>query len=266
MNDLELDIIYRCINARENSDEDSIAMTISSDQDLVVDVANSRMCDWTMLMSASATGLLKVTSLLLKRGARVDLQNNWGWSALICASRFNHPHIASLLINEGHASVNIYNDCGWTPLHYACYYDQIGLCTLLIENGAEFSERNQLSHSTIDYLGKHREHNPPTHPLPPLNEIERDERRQRLLTAREAYLTKKRHDANWHRRSPFVHFLRGCGFRLSALQLLERGVLSLTFDTSTPLPPVSRNTKDKNWSFIAGQVFTITSEQIASFL
>ena len=52
-------------------------------------------------MHASWKGHCKVVKLLLKKGARVDLQDGDGLSALMHASREGHCEVVQLLLKKG---------------------------------------------------------------------------------------------------------------------------------------------------------------------
>ncbi|GBG35102.1 Protein kinase, putative [Hondaea fermentalgiana] len=57
--------------------------------------------------------------LLIDRGAKLDLQNNKGWTALMTACRYEQPDMAQLLIERG-AKLDLQNDGGNSALMLAC--------------------------------------------------------------------------------------------------------------------------------------------------
>lgn len=60
---------------------------------------------------SAANGYLDIVTLLLNKGASVDLPNNYGWTPLMHAVRYGHVEIVSLLIRKK-AKINISNRLG----------------------------------------------------------------------------------------------------------------------------------------------------------
>ena len=70
---------------------------------------------WTALIWASSRGHRETASLLLDRGADINLKNNDGETALMEASSSGHTEIVSLLLDRG-ADVNVKDNDGGTAL------------------------------------------------------------------------------------------------------------------------------------------------------
>lgn len=56
---------------------------------------------WTALMQAACYGHSSAVLLLLQRGAELELKNSWKVSALVLASQGGHFGVTHTLINQG---------------------------------------------------------------------------------------------------------------------------------------------------------------------
>lgn len=94
----------------------------------------------SQLMVASYHGNLEyVKDLLEVQDIKIDLQNNNGWHALMCASQFGHCHIVQLILNAyqfPQTLVNLPDNNGKTALMVASVGDYTQTVQLLLENGA----------------------------------------------------------------------------------------------------------------------------------
>ena len=97
---------------------------------------NDRKLSMTLLMHASSLGNVKIIDLLLKLGAEINLQDNWGDTALIFATTANKYSAVKYLVENG-ANVNIrgHNNC--TPLIIAAYEGNLKIAKYLIDHGAD---------------------------------------------------------------------------------------------------------------------------------
>jgi ankyrin repeat protein len=118
----------------------------------------------TPLHNASWKGHESVISLLLEKGADVNVKDNDGKTPLHCACGYNgcespillvgetplhkaswkgHESVISLLLENG-ADVNINDKDGKTPLHYACGYNGCeSIVSLLLEKGADIEAKDK---------------------------------------------------------------------------------------------------------------------------
>ncbi|GBG30010.1 Ankyrin repeat and KH domain-containing protein 1 [Hondaea fermentalgiana] len=85
---------------------------------------------------SASGGQTAIAEWLLGRGAKIDLQNNNGWTALMLACRYDQPDMAQMLIEQG-AKMNLQENKGWTALMFACRYEQPDTALALIERGAK---------------------------------------------------------------------------------------------------------------------------------
>jgi hypothetical protein len=86
-------------------------------------------------MLASKTGLLETARLLLESGARVNLQDKYGITALILAALCNHTEVVELLLKAG-ADVNLQDRDGKTALMYVSFNDYTEVVELLLKHNA----------------------------------------------------------------------------------------------------------------------------------
>eukprot|EP00057_Strongylocentrotus_purpuratus_P024380 XP_011678854.1 PREDICTED: kinase D-interacting substrate of 220 kDa isoform X3 [Strongylocentrotus purpuratus] len=86
----------------------------------------------TALMCAAQVGNLELVQELLLKGADVKAMDEDKWTPLIFAAREGHLDIAKALLDKGaevdHADVN-----GWTPLMWASYKGHTDVCVELLE-------------------------------------------------------------------------------------------------------------------------------------
>ncbi len=107
----------------------------------------------TALMYASRFNHPEIAKLLLDKGADPNLQNNEGWTALMYASRFNNLRIAKLLI-EKRADLNIQEQQGWTALMLASQNNHSQIVKLLLENGADLNIQDEYGWTALMYASK----------------------------------------------------------------------------------------------------------------
>ncbi len=67
--------------------------------------------------AAQSSNITRIQELI-RAGACVNTQNNYGWTVLMCATYYGTKNIAELLLKH-RAAVNAQNKSGWTPLLYA---------------------------------------------------------------------------------------------------------------------------------------------------
>ena len=109
----------------------------------------------TPLVYAARENCLECVELLLKAGANVNLQTNYGWTPLLTATQNRHYKLAAYLLDHG-ANPNIVNNGGWSPLYLATDnrnieggdypvrtpdMDHLAYIKLLIAKGANVNQR-----------------------------------------------------------------------------------------------------------------------------
>ena len=73
------------------------------------------------------------------RGAALDKRNNYGWTALMMASRNGHPMVAATLLQQRQADINARNRMGASALTLAARGGHIQIVRQLIEAGSDLS-------------------------------------------------------------------------------------------------------------------------------
>ena len=93
---------------------------------------------WTALMAASFSGLESVVRLLLSRGAKQELQNDIGYTALHFAVNGDHPAVVALLCaaSVAAAALALKTSAGRTPLAMAIHCGRAACEAVLRAHGA----------------------------------------------------------------------------------------------------------------------------------
>lgn len=81
-------------------------------------------------------GYLEIVKLLLEKGAKVDVKNNFGNTALLIAAGNGQSEVVKALLDKG-ASVDLGNNEDVTPLLMASQNGDIDVVTLLLSKGAD---------------------------------------------------------------------------------------------------------------------------------
>ena len=91
----------------------------------------------TALMYASDYGHIESVKLLLDRGADPNIQNEFGYTALMYMDKSQgvRMEIVELLLDKG-SDPNIQNEFGYTALMYASTKGHTGIVKLLLDRGA----------------------------------------------------------------------------------------------------------------------------------
>jgi len=84
--------------AAEKGDEKAVELLLESGR-VAVNVKDEY--GWTALMLASRNGHKEVVKLLLKKGADVNAKNKGGWTALMLATLYGHKEIVEILKSYG---------------------------------------------------------------------------------------------------------------------------------------------------------------------
>ena len=92
---------------------------------------------------ATMNGHEKVVEILLNKGAKVDVKDNYDQTPLYWAFSRRNETIAKLLLNSG-AKVNVGDRHGWTLLMWAALDGDEASCKLLLDNGADVNYKNRL--------------------------------------------------------------------------------------------------------------------------
>jgi len=136
-----------------------------------------------------------------------------------------------------------------SPLHTASRFSCLELCLHFISRGADPSRKNDRQETALDIYGAGRL----VQSLPPLSRAKRLQAASKMTTARTAFVKK----SNWRRRSDFILFLVGSGYR--PLEKRKTNTLPLQHiilvDPSAPLDGIDISTPEKFLQYLIGLVF-----------
>ena len=113
--------------------------------------SNADTCDEnkkTLLIWASFRGYEKMCRILLKQGAKLDIRDSQGLTALHEAAQNGHVQVCSLLLKYK-ANVNKKDAEGWTPLMAASLIGHVEICKLLLKNGASADKQSNDGYSSL---------------------------------------------------------------------------------------------------------------------
>jgi ankyrin repeat protein len=105
---------------------------------------------WTALMHANKKGCLDTVHLLLKLGAKMNLQNKNGWTALMIASQQGHLDTVRLLLKHS-AELNRQSKDGWTALMIASQNGHLDMVRLLLKHSAEVNRQDEDGWTALTY-------------------------------------------------------------------------------------------------------------------
>lgn len=101
----------------------------------------------TAIMLASYKGLGNIVHALYVNGAEI---NHKGWNPLLYAASGGHARIIELLL-EGGVPVNATSDNGTTPLMMAARGNHLEAAKVLLKNGADPNLRNEWGKTALDW-------------------------------------------------------------------------------------------------------------------
>ncbi|KAI0122180.1 putative ankyrin repeat-containing protein [Daldinia grandis] len=107
-----------------------------------------RIFGWNPLLEATADGREGIVRLLLEKGAKLNLTNILGESALCIAAGRGYEGIVKLLL-EGGARVNLTNTSGESALYKAAEEGYEGIVKLLLERGAKVDPKSRQHRSPL---------------------------------------------------------------------------------------------------------------------
>lgn len=127
-----MDIVEAMAEAVRQGNEEEVSTLLDADPSLL-EKMDGGGCQ--PLIRAAQAGQLGVATLLVQRGANINVQEQWGETALFCAAIIGHEEMAAFLLSEG-AQANIGNDMGLTPLLIAAKAGHMGLVRRLVQHMA----------------------------------------------------------------------------------------------------------------------------------
>jgi ankyrin repeat protein len=96
---------------------------------------------------------MKIIVELVKNGADVNIQNEWGYNLLIQMIMDNRPASFIMQFVDLGADINLTDDYGWNALWYAAQYRRLDLVKELLMRGAD---RNRVvdGQTLLDFCGE----------------------------------------------------------------------------------------------------------------
>ncbi|PYH39753.1 ankyrin repeat protein [Aspergillus neoniger CBS 115656] len=96
----------------------------------------------TALICASRKGCYKIVDALIQNGAHLDIEDNDGQTALLFAMQYNHEAVTALLI-QSEANVEAATDKdGWFPLYHAVDRCWSNIVRQLVAKGADVNRQD----------------------------------------------------------------------------------------------------------------------------
>ncbi|GBG33918.1 Ankyrin repeat and KH domain-containing protein 1 [Hondaea fermentalgiana] len=127
----------------ENGDLAGVQLAVENDPALLDATVTSRKHSPLMwALHSESGGQPAIAQWLIKRGAKIDLQQNGGWTALMIACCYDQPDTAQMLIERG-AKIDLQEKEGCTALMIACRNAQPAIAQWLIERGAKIDLQNK---------------------------------------------------------------------------------------------------------------------------
>lgn len=117
--------------ARPGSDLDDFEKVDASEADI----------GWTALLRAATNGQVTMVHILIEKGADIEARSPNNGTPLICAAECNFEAIVEFLLKSG-ANVNAEDNFGWKPLHWVMVNrGGEGVAQILLTHGADINAR-----------------------------------------------------------------------------------------------------------------------------
>ncbi len=92
--------------------------------------------------------LIEIIEYLLDNGADINAKNNYGWTALIWASRNGHKDIVKLLL-DNNADINVQHNNGFKALIWASVNGYEDIVKLLLDNSANINAKDKNGYTAL---------------------------------------------------------------------------------------------------------------------
>ncbi|XP_072041094.1 uncharacterized protein [Amphiura filiformis] len=112
----------------------------------------------TLLFSASATGHVDVSKLLITEGNADVNKARFGYTPMYAASMNGHVDVCRILISDGKADVNKAQLHGETPLYAASKIGHLDVCRILVTEGKADVNKAQMHAETPLYAASENGH------------------------------------------------------------------------------------------------------------
>lgn len=112
----------------------------------------------TALILASCYDYEEIVKLLIENGADINLYDDEGNTGLILASCRGHDRIVKLLLKNG-ANINLQDNDGSTALIWASFSSYEEVVKLLLENGTDINLQDNNGKTALDYAVRKKNNN-----------------------------------------------------------------------------------------------------------
>lgn len=109
----------------------------------------------TPLLMAAREGHVETVSLLISRGADIDVRDRYGTTPTLMAAIHGHQEVFDLLRKHGghltapSRGINTPVQDGWTPLHLAACHDRPSIVSVILSQGADVNARMNLNETAL---------------------------------------------------------------------------------------------------------------------
>lgn len=131
--------------ASRTGDTKSVNLWLSVGADV-----NTRLGDSTPLISAARGGHVEVVKILLDKGAKLDMTDQYRQTALAYAAMADSGEIITLLVSKG-ADINEKNDVGTTAIMAAAAKNNVAALRKLIDLGADVNAKDSSGKTVLTY-------------------------------------------------------------------------------------------------------------------
>lgn len=147
------------VTMQNNIDALRLLIELGADVDYYDKTKSANVIDQTAFLYAGANGMNQALPLLIKAGAKPDIYNYYGGTALIPAAEKGHVKTVELLLKNSKIDVNHVNNLGWTALMEAVFLSDGGIeqqqiVALLLAYGADPSITDNEGISVLTHAQK----------------------------------------------------------------------------------------------------------------
>jgi len=205
----------------------------------------------TALIAAAVGGNSVLTETILDAGAnpllQIDIHQQ---NPLMWASRYNHVHVITLLLDRFPQLLSTTDLIGWTALFQSAFYDRIEATLHLIASGMD-----------LHAIGIDKK----TTPLGVYGagvRLKYTDRFDKVKTIEKAFAqgphpsqVQRRKTEIWIRRWPFIQVMVQCGFQPLLHRRVEQLLNSPPVSPDDEIPPVELVTAEQRRAFYLMQIF-----------
>jgi len=147
------------VTMKNNMNALRLLIELGADVNYFDQALSTNVIDQTAFLYAGSMGMNKALNLLIEAGAKVDIYNYYGGTALIPAAEKGHVNTVRLLLEKTTIDVNHINHLGWTALMEAVILSDGGvnhqqIVQLLLSHGADPNITDKEGNSVQEHARK----------------------------------------------------------------------------------------------------------------